>query len=352
MKILTTGVFVLAAIALAGLLWIGREIPVKAVVPPPDTLAVFDNPAFGLPDGWQWDEFVTPAGKIRWGRTDPEAPKGTVFFLTGLSAPLEVYFESFSRFRDEGYSVIAMDWPGQGGSSRGSQHPTKIHAVSLDGHVEAAAMLSAAVIEPGASNFLVGLSMGAQLGARVAAESPDRFDAAALITPAFAIYGGRPTATDRFVLTALRRMGLGQRFAPGSRDWQFEMDVYNLEASDCSHPNPRTQIWQASMVRDPSIKVGGMTSAFILALADSADIAHSDAVLSQLTMPIWMPVASADVFVDNAVAEEACSMLADCQPQTYEGAKHCLFEESDAFYQPFMNDLVGFLNAQLAVTAQ
>lgn len=353
MKILISVVVAVLTIVLAGLLWVAREVPAEDVAVPADAIQVLSSPLFAVPEGWQWRELQTEAGKIRWGETRLEDPVGVVFFLPGLSAPMEVYFEAFSRFRREGYSVVAMDWPGQAGSSRGSRHPQKIHAESLDGHVEAARDLMAKsfTVDDGSPTLLVGLSMGAQLGARVIATSPkQQFNAAALITPAFGIYNGRPTYAERLALTALKTLGLGERYAPGNSDWVFEMDVYNQAASFCSHPNARTKIWQSSMVANPALKVGGFTNSFVLALADSAAIARSNSTLDKISVPVWMPVAEGDVFVDNSIAAAACVGLAQCVYQRYAEARHCLFEESDEFYAPFMEDLVEFLRSQTPVT--
>ncbi|MEN7343103.1 MAG: alpha/beta hydrolase [Pseudomonadota bacterium] len=346
MKKILYSVVALLMLYVGALFWVAREPVVEPVSLPADAMSVLDDPRFAVPEGWVWSSLDTGAGAVRWGRTDVENTRGTVLFFPGLSAPLEVYFEAFSRMRAAGFSVIAMDWPSQGGSERGSSHPQKIHATSLDGHVAAATQLIDQVFDGDASTsrFVVGLSMGAQLGTRVVADHPDIFSAAAFITPAYAIYGNRPTSVDRFMLRSMRWVGLGERFMPGRSEWQFDMAAHELRDSDCSHPNPRTRIWQSSMVVNEALKVGGMTNAFLLAFAQSGDLAQSDAVTSRISMPVWMPIATADTYVENSVAERVCDNLENCRIQAFENAKHCLFEESDEFYDPFMSDLIAFLN--------
>ncbi|MEO1319861.1 MAG: alpha/beta hydrolase, partial [Pseudomonadota bacterium] len=275
-----------------------------------------------------------------------------VLFLPGYSAPLELYFESFSTLRDAGYAVVAMDWPAQGASSRGTTHPQKIHATStLDGHVAVAEAVSREMDRrfAGLPRFVVGLSMGAQLGTRLVSKS-GRFRAAALVTPAYGLANGRPSGAEWFVLKTLNTLGFGERYAPGSTDWVFDMNAHTGNSSECSHPNDRTKLFYASMVANERIKVGGMSNAFAVALIESGRLASSDAVLDGVTVPVWMPLAGDDRFVDNAVAAAACERLSDCEGQVYEDARHCLFEEADTWYQPFMTDLVAFLD-QHAETA-
>ncbi|MEM7763829.1 MAG: alpha/beta hydrolase [Pseudomonadota bacterium] len=349
MKTLVAFVLTPVLIFLGLLLWLAQEPEIVVMEIPADATAVLNDARFAVPDGWEWGRLETAAGNIRWGRTTITPSRATVIFLPGLSAPLEVYFETFSRLRDEGFNVLAMDWPGQGGSTRGSDDPQKIHARSLTGHVDALDLLLTETLDVTASQpqFLVGLSMGAQLGTRLLARGEHTFDAAALITPAYAIYGGRPNAVDKVLLHSLQAIGFGQRYSPGSQAWQFDLDVYNARASQCSHPNDRTQLWQASMVANPALKVGGYTNSFVLALAESAEQARLAATQGRFDLPVWMPLAGNDVFVENAPARVACDALAQCELKEYPEARHCLFEEADAYYRPFVDDLVAFLNRQV-----
>lgn len=330
----------------AGVVLLTREVPAPDVPIPEDATAVLEDPRFALPDGWSWEQLELGEGTVRWGHTEPEAARGVVLFLPGYSAPLELYFEAFSKLREAGYAVVAMDWPAQGASSRGTAHPQKIHATStLDGHVAAAEAISREMDRrfAGTPRFLVGLSMGAQLGTRLVSGS-GRFRAAALVTPAYALSNGRPSGPEWLVLKTLNALGFGERYAPGGTDWVFDMDAHTGTSSECSHPNDRSKLFYASMVANERIKVGGMSNAFAVALIESGRLASSDAVLDAVTIPVWMPLAEDDRYVDNGAATAACDRLGDCEQQIYAEARHCLFEEADAWYQPFMSDLVAFLD--------
>ena len=337
------------AIVAGALLFLAHETPAEQVPIPPDATAVLDDPRFHLPADWQWERLATKSGDVRWGYSEAVNAKAAVLFLPGYSAPLEIYFETFSALTASGYTVIAMDWPGQGGSSRGSEHPEKIHAWSLDGHVQAATDVvdRASDIIGDLPLLMSGLSMGANLGARVLAERND-FVAAALVTPMFGIYGDGPNAVELTILKSLAFVGFGERYALGSTDWTYDMDVHNEVNSYCSHPNDRTKLWYAAMVANPEIKVGGMSNAMALAMVESAKIARSAEVLDRINVPVWMPLAEADVFVSNDAARTACEQIGDCKIQQYAEARHCLFEEADVYYTPFIEDLLGFLDGQLA----
>lgn len=335
-----------AALFAAGLLFLSREAAPVLVTVPDDATAVLDDARFAVPAGWQWERLDTDGGAVRWGHSSPDNPRAVVLFLPGYSAPLEIYFETFSRLNAEGFAVVGLDWPGQGSSSRGTNNPQKIHATSLDGHVAVAEAVSRELDRRFAEvpRLLVGLSMGAQLGTRLASGS-GRYRAAALITPAYALADGRPSAAEWLALKSLVAFGFGERYAPGNTDWVFDLDVHNGVASACSHPNDRTRLFYASMVANEAIKVGGMSNAFAVALVESGRLAASDDVLSEVQIPVWMPLAGNDLFVDNTVARAACDRIAECRLQVYDEAKHCLFEEADRWYVPFMADLVAFLDA-------
>ncbi|MEM8548964.1 MAG: alpha/beta hydrolase, partial [Pseudomonadota bacterium] len=344
--ILTAVVLVLFG---AGVMFLAREAPVPEFTIPDDATAVLEDPRFALPQGWAWEQLESGGGTVRWGHTQPEDARGVVLFLPGYSAPLELYFEAFSIMREAGYAVVAMDWPAQGASSRGTENPQKIHATSrLDGHVAAAEAISREMDRrfAGMPRFAVGLSMGAQLGTRLVSGS-GRFQAAALITPAYGLANGRPSGAELFLLRTLNALGFGARYAPGATDWTFDMDAHTGAASECSLPNERTKLFSACMVATERIKVGGMINALAMAMIESGRFASSDAVLDGVTIPVWMPLAEDDRFVDNAVASAACGQLRDCELKVYAEARHCLFEEADDWYQPFMTDLVAFLDSHV-----
>ncbi|MEM6818375.1 MAG: alpha/beta hydrolase [Pseudomonadota bacterium] len=328
-------------------LWVSREQPAPVVPIPDNATDVLDDPRFAEPEDWATRELkVEGAGTVRIGLGSQFAPSAVVVFFPGYSAPLNIYYESFARLMDEGYAVVGIDWPSQGGSSRPLDNPQKIHATSLDPHVAAgqAAIRTAREVYPDLPVFVVGLSMGAQLGTRVlGSEDGESVTAAALITPAYGLYGDRPNPIEEAMLGMLQGMGLGERYAPGTTDWSYDLQAHNLEASDCSHPNARTRLWYSWMVADPALRVGGLTNDFLVAMLESGNTAASVETLGRLSLPVWMPLAENDTFVDNAKSEAACAALSNCEGKVYAEARHCLFEEADDYYHPFMNDLITFL---------
>lgn len=347
--------FAACALAYGAIAMLVQERPAPVVEIPDDATSVLGIADFQVPSGWQWQRTTTEdTGEVRWGHAAPDNPKGLVVFLPGYSAPLNIYFESFSRMMAAGYAVGGLDWPNQGGSSRPLDNPDKMYAKSFDGHVAAGLTVQRALSERYVDLpvFVVGLSMGAQLGTRMLSDTDgEEVVAAALITPAYGIYGGGPSGVDKAMLATASALGFGERYAPGTTDWSYDMQVHNLEASTCSHPNNRTKLWQSWLVEDESLRVGGMTVDYVRAFVGSAEAARSDAVLSRIKIPVWMPIAEADVFVDNAQALSACDRLSDCRSLTYAQAKHCLFEESDDYYEPFLTDLITFLDEHAPATS-
>ncbi|MEM9171674.1 MAG: alpha/beta hydrolase [Pseudomonadota bacterium] len=343
----------LLVLAWAGLALLAQERTAPQVAIPDDALVVLDNPQFSQPVGWQWQRLSVGSSEVRWGFASPDAPQAVVLFLHGYSAPIEIYYESLTRLMNAGFAVAAMDWPGQGGSSRGSASAQKIHATTLDGHVDAARAVSAEVRQQFSDlpMLLSGLSLGAHLGTRLLATEPGLYQAAALVTPAYDLYPGRPSDAEKALIGLLDAVGFGERYLPGQTDFVFDLDAHNGVASDCSHPNERTKLWYASMLRDPTIRVGSMSNAFMLAMIESGRTAQANQSIDAIDIPVWMPLAENDWFVDNAVSSDVCQRLAQCKSIQYPEARHCLFEEADAYYEPFIADWITFLQTAIGVTS-
>ncbi|MEO1474609.1 MAG: hypothetical protein AAFS03_11870, partial [Pseudomonadota bacterium] len=168
--------------------------------------------------------------------------------------------------------------------------------------------------------------------------------AAALVTPAYLLYGARPTGIERTLLQTMVAIGFGERYLPGNTDWVFDLDAHNGVESNCSHPNERTKLWYASTARDKAIRVGGMSNAFLLAMVESGRVASAADVIGRIGIPVWMPLAENDWYVDNPRAREVCAALGQCDSVEYPEARHCLFEEADDYYLPFITDLIEFLD--------
>lgn len=96
-------------------------------------LSIPGNP---VPDGAIVCRVRTPDGaELRFARWDSTSAKGTVCVFGGRGEFIEKYFETIGELRRRGFAVAAMDWRGQGHSSRQLPDSRKGHVEDRKSHV-------------------------------------------------------------------------------------------------------------------------------------------------------------------------------------------------------------------------
>lgn len=317
----------------------GEESP-KAKTPiPEEATQTLSQPRFQELENWTWAEISGDFGTIRYGTVPEVNPgQGHVVLFPGFSAPIEIYFETLRELAQDGYGVIAFDWPSQGGSSRPLKDHDKIHAETMDGHLAAAeAVLSR--FEGSGPLYMLASSMGSQLGTRYLAAHPNAFDAAIHITPAYGLNtGGTPEWLARFMGNLMP----AEDYTLGSQDWDYNPDVL-MGISACSSDLERMQLWQAWMIEKPELRIGGMTYGFLDAMFESAEISASDQVLNAIKTPVFMATAGQDTYVQTPVAQQGCETLENCELHHFDDAKHCLLEETDDIRIGLVENMRAFL---------
>lgn len=327
----------LALISLSFLAACGEE-PVAQTPIPEEATAVLQEERFQAPEGWQWGK--TQDG-IRYGHVAPsEEGAGTVYLLPGYSAPIEIYFETLRELTAEGFGVLALDWPSQGGSSRPLEDVEKIHAESLDAHLSAARDVWQAV-QPQGPLFMLASSMGGQLGTRLLQADDDMFQAAVLITPAYGLNTG--DKAEWFVRLLINVMP-GEKYTPQRSGWAYNPDVLK-GISTCSSDPQRMQLWQAWMIEQPELRIGGMTYDFLDAMFASAAASAAPAALQNISTPVLMTTGGRDYYVRTEAAQAGCEEMPSCSLLHYETGLHCLLEEVDDIRTPMMAAIIDFLKS-------
>lgn len=317
----------------------GEEPPQAKTPIPEEATQTLSQPRFQEPENWTWKTLSGDFGTIRYGGMAETVPgKGHVVLFPGYSAPIEIYFETLRELGEDGYGVMAFDWPSQGGSSRPLEARDKIHAETMDGHL-AAAEAVLAMLEGDGPLYLLASSMGGQLGTRYLASHKDVFDAAVLITPAYGLNTGD---TPEWLGRLMANVMPGETYTPGGKVWDYNPDVLK-GISRCSHDLERMQLWQAWMIERPELRIGGMTFDFLDAMFESADISGSAEVLDKIDTPVMMTTAGQDYFIQTPLAQKGCEKLSNCELHHYEEAMHCLLEETDAIRGDVMTKMRAFL---------
>ncbi len=253
------------------------------------------------PDGWPLRRFDWPVA----------SPRGRLLFQTGRGDIFEKYLESLAHFHDQGWSVTAFDWRGQGGSGR-------LSADANVGHVsdfsvfddDLAAFWAAWLLEGDGPTAILGHSMGGMMVMRALANRSIRPDAAILVAP---MLGLRAPLGARFGTWVARFMA--GRGDPARAAWRTNErpGTVSSRQSLLTHDVARYEDERWWHDRHPELKLGPPSWAWLSeAFAGSLALAADPRIESVYT-PVLLIVAEADRLVDPRAALRLAARLPDAQ---------------------------------------
>jgi lysophospholipase len=146
-----------------------------------------------------------------------DVAKGSILIFPGRTEYVEKYGRTISELTKRGYSVLVVDWRGQGLSDRSADDRRMGHVIRFsDYQNDVAAMVNAAeALELPRPWFMLGHSLGACIGLRALSAGID-MSACAFTAP---MWGINLPAIKRAVAWPLswsgQALGLGARYAPG-----------------------------------------------------------------------------------------------------------------------------------------
>jgi len=270
--------------------------------------------------------------------------KGTVLLLPGRTECIEKYGRAAGDLTQRGFSVITIDWRGQGLSDRAL--PDR-----MSGHVgdfaEYQADLDAMLAEAGRAGlpkpyFLIAHSMGGAIGLRALIRGlPIR--AAVFSAPMWGISMAawlRPVAS---LVTALARpLGLGHRYAPSTSPESYPLQVPfdgNVLTSD-------REMW-AYMRRQievvPDLGLGGPTITWLgAALTECAGLMAAPAP----DVPTICALGTAEKVVDVPPVHLRMAGWANGQLDLYPGAEHEIMMEVPSVRARFFDRAASLFDAR------
>ena len=262
----------------------------------------------------------------------PGAGAGTALLLHGRTEFIEKYLETVAELRRRGYAVWTLDWRGQGRSTRLLPDPVPNHVRSFEDHLHDLEQLLA-LAEPSLTRpFLVlGQSMGAHLALRLMARRPGLFERAVLVAPMvdFLRPGRMPLlAAYLMAWSACAVPGMAGRFAPGTgRIPDPNRAFEGNPLTTCARRFAADLAWHGHR----GLVVGGATWGWLRAAAQSVLHVRRAGFAREVTTPVLMVLAGADALVDNAAARRMAARLPDALVVEFEGARHELLREHDAY---------------------
>lgn len=281
------------------------------------------------PAGSRLSEWVAPDGwrHRRFDWTHPH-PRGRILVQGGRADIIEKFIETMAWLYDRGWSVTAFDWRGQGGSGRLCADPHVGHATSFapwvddlshfwrDWRAEAEAPVA-----------LLGHSMGGHLVLRALLEGRVDPDAAVLVAP---MVGIRSPIGNRLGGLLARTLA---RLDPARAAWKVRDDAASAGHREqlLTHSGERYADEAYWYARDPTLRLGPPSWAWVAEAFASGAQLHADPRLATLATPILMLVAEADGLVDPAAAVRLAARLPDVELVRFgTESAHEILREADA----------------------
>jgi lysophospholipase len=303
-----------------------------------------DRPdAAGVPEAaLELDHVVVDGMRVRLGHRGPRAgrARGTVVVLTGRAEFIEKYEETLDEIDGLGFAAAIFDWRGQGGSDRFLDHRHRGHVVQVEDYLaDLAAVVDRLQRRRLPEPFLMlGHSMGGHVGLRHLHDRPGRFLGAVMSAPMFGIeLRLMPESLARAICAAAVRVGAGQRYAPGQRD--FDLARCLLEANRLTSCEVRLEDLRRRLAATPELALGGVTYGWLAAALRSLALARRPGFLEAIAAPVLVCQAGLERIVSNRAQVEVARRLPRGRLLVFPDARHELLRERDPirrrFFQAF-----------------
>ena len=279
--------------------------------------------------------------KLRFALWEATAPRGTILLLPGRTEILEKYGRVAQEMTDAGYTVLSVDWRGQGHSDRliADRRPSHVgqflsYQLDVEAFVECVAELH--LPKP---HYLVAHSMGGCIGLR-AMINELAVECAVFSAPMWGIRVAphlRPFATG-FSWIA-RSIGQSTVVMPGTRHANYATYTSlaeNMLTTDRDHHN--FMVRQAEMA--PEIAVGGPTAQwFYEAHMEMTGLAKAP----RPAYPVLTFLGTREEIVEPDAIRRMHRNWPTARLEMVNGAKHELMMEAPEIRDQFMSGMLAFL---------
>jgi lysophospholipase len=187
------------------------------VVPDLVTFEGCTPPATGVIGAVQARDGITLRHAL-WQPLGKRPSRGTVLVVQGRAEFIERYYEVVAELRKRGFTVLAFDWRGQGGSQRliKGGNPRKGHVRRFsDYRHDLAAIFAGPMANAPRPHFVLAHSMGAALCLDAAARGNLPVARLVAIAPMLGLTMVRNETTARITATLFDAIGLSRSFPPG-----------------------------------------------------------------------------------------------------------------------------------------
>lgn len=283
------------------------------------------SPAWTGPEGGRLAWVTTRDGqRLRAGLWEGTG-RGTVLLLNGRTEYIEKYGREIARLTAQGWSVLTLDWRGQGLSGRSLPgrsigYVTDFSVYQDDLNAVRNAFGWDSLPQP---RVLIAHSMGGCLGLRALVNGLD-VAAAVFSAPMWGIEFGHINRLAPYILSGGTALGLGKRFAPGSSDTTYVM-ANRFEGNTLTSDPDEYARFQRNIRACPDLSLGGPSFAWVNAALD--EIAALRAAPAP-TCPILVLLGTAEAVVNPVGIRQMAARLPSVKLLDLPGARHEVFMEA------------------------
>ena len=261
---------------------------------------------------------------------------GTVCVFPGRSEFLEKYFEVFGELRRRGFAVAALDWRGQGGSSRPGSISLKGHVKDFAQYQEDLTLFMNEVVLPDCPPpyYALGHSMGGTVLLHAATQKGCWFSRMVLTAPMIKLVG-LPVSQSHVarILAAMAWCGFGRSSVPGGMKEYLASQVF--EGNPLTSDRERFLRNLSVLSTAPELAGGPPTVGWVRgALAAMAAIG-SDTFPPSVRVPTLLLAAGEDRIVSSKAVEDLSLYLKVGTHILIRGARHEILQERDAVREQF-----------------
>lgn len=276
-----------------------------------------------------------------WPGPEGKAP-GTIVLLQGRREFIEKYFEVVADLQDRGFEVYALDWRGQGLSTRPLANRQKGHVENFDLYLSDLELFMENIVLPRAPGplYLVGHSMGGHLGLRFLHDHPGMFEKAALSAPMIDIELGMFGRVSRMLVKSMMPLRRAEEYALFQGD--FSEKTRAREVDLLSSDPERLEVEILNYRENPMLELGGVTYGWLAAAFRSIATLEAPGYPEAIETPVLMMTAGADKVVSQAAQTTFAQRMPHCQQKIIAGSRHEILMERDDLRNQFWKAFGGF----------
>jgi lysophospholipase len=297
--------------------------------------------------GFEFGWFTAGNGhRLRFGRAEAleGTAKGLVLLLNGRSEFLEKYAEVAQGLTARGYTVLSLDWRGQGLSVRELETRQKGYVRTFDDYLADLDLFYDLHVK--AAGFPVSIlahSMGGHLALRFMHDHPMEVDRAVLVSPMVDIVTAPfPRIAARAMANIACASGFAESYVLGGANYTPEN--VRFETNRLTHDQEQFENEKRLIADTPDLALGDVTYAWVKAAFDSIETLSGRGYARQIKTPVMMVSAREDRVVSVKAQKRLFKNMSGCEFVSIPGAFHEILHETDPIREVFWNNFDGFMS--------